>query len=96
MIRKGFDNSQINQSPDISYPKTIEGFKEIFLAKAKNPTKALETYGWIFEQLPVDKPINDRLLKSIIEQTNSYSIRRHNTCSILRQLIKFLGKKTSI
>jgi len=96
MIRKGFDNSQINQSPDISYPKTIEGFKEMFLAKAKNPTKALEKYDWIFEQLPVDKPINDRLLKSIIEQTNSYSIKRQKTCSILRHLVKFLGKKTSI
>ena len=96
MSHQGFDNSQINQSPDISYPKTIQGFKEMFLAKAKNPTKALKKYGWILEQLPVDKPINDRILKSIIEQTNSYSIKRHNACSILQKLIKFLGEKTSI
>jgi integrase len=68
----------------------------MFLAKAKNPTKALKKYGWILEQLPVDKPINDRILKSIIEQTNSYSIKRHSACSILQKLIKFLGKKTSI
>ncbi len=46
MSRQGFDNSPINQSPDISYPKTVEGFKEMFLAKAKNPTKALKKYGW--------------------------------------------------
>jgi integrase len=96
MSRQGFDNSPINQSPDISYPKTVEGFKEMFLAKAKNPTKALKKYGWILEQLPVDKSINDRLLKSIIEQTNSYSIKRHNACSILQKLINFLGEKTSI
>jgi integrase len=96
MIRQGFDNSQINQFSDITYPKTIESFKDMFLRTAKNSAKALNTYGWIFEQFPVDKPINDRLLKSIVDQTKPYSIKRHKACSILQLLLNFLGEKTSI
>jgi hypothetical protein len=96
MTSKGFGKSQINQSPKISYPKTIEGFKEKFFRTARNPAKALKQHGWIFEQISGDKPITEQLLNSLIYQTKPYSSKRHNTCSFLQELITYLGVETSI